>query len=93
VRPGAAPRQPQPKLVSRVRAVYPPEAKAKGIKGTVILEARINPAGQVIDVKVLRSIPALDQAAIDAVRQWRFEPQPTEKAYVATIRFQPGGND
>ncbi len=50
------------------------EAKKALIQGIVILEAIIDPRGDVTNVRVLRSIPALDPAAIDAVRQWRYEP-------------------
>ena len=44
------------------------------MSGFVILEALIDEQGQVRDARVLRSIPLLDQAAVDAVRQWRFTP-------------------
>jgi TonB family protein len=57
-----------------VRPVYPPEAKDAGIQGVVIIEATIGADGKVKDAKVLRSIPQLDQAAVDAVRQWEFTP-------------------
>jgi protein TonB len=40
----------------------------------VILEATIDARGRVTNVRVLRSVPLLDQAAIDAVRQWEFTP-------------------
>jgi protein TonB len=54
--------------------VYPPIAQSARVQGVVILEAVIGPTGKVQDVKVLRSIPLLDQAAIDAVRQWEYTP-------------------
>lgn len=54
--------------------MYPSIAAAARIQGTVILEATIDQHGNVVDVKVLRSIPLLDQAAIDAVRRWKYEP-------------------
>jgi TonB family protein len=54
--------------------VYPPEAREAGIQGVVILEITIDEAGRVGDAKVLRSIPLLDQPAIDAVRRWQFVP-------------------
>ena len=44
------------------------------MQGVVILETTIDIHGQVSDARVLRSIPMLDQAAIDAVRQWAFTP-------------------
>jgi protein TonB len=40
----------------------------------VVLEATIDAQGRVTDVRVLRSVPLLDQAAIDAVRRWEFSP-------------------
>ena len=42
--------------------------------GVVILEARIEADGRVCNARVLRSIPPLDQAALDAVKQWEFTP-------------------
>ena len=50
------------------------DAQSAGIQGVVILEATIGVDGRVSDAKVLRSIPLLDQAALDAVRQWGFAP-------------------
>jgi protein TonB len=63
-----------PVKIKDVRPVYPPEAKAAGISGVVILEGTIGIDGRVYGTKVLRSIAALDQAAVDAVRQWEFTP-------------------
>ena len=63
-----------PTKVQDVRPVYPEEAREAGIQGVVILEVRIEPDGRVGGARVLRSIPALDTAAIDAVRQWQFTP-------------------
>ena len=53
---------------------YPPVAKAARIEGLVVLEATLDERGIVQNVTVLRSVPLLDQAAIDAVRQWRYSP-------------------
>jgi len=55
-------------------AVYPPEAMAAGIKGGVQAEVVIDPAGNVTDAKILQSIPMLDEAALQAVRNWHFQP-------------------
>lgn len=63
-----------PMKLRDVRPVYPPEARQAGVSGVVILEARVSPDGTVEEAHVLRSIPLLDQAAIDAVMQWRFTP-------------------
>jgi len=53
---------------------YPPVAQAARIEGTVVLEATLDERGVVQNVTVLRSVPLLDQAAIDAVQQWRYSP-------------------
>ena len=63
-----------PTKTKDVRPIYPPDAQAAGIQGVVIIEAVIDPAGTVGSARVLRSIPMLDQAAVDAVKQWEFMP-------------------
>jgi len=64
----------QPERIVYKAPQYPPVAQAAKIAGTVILEAIIDAEGVVRDVKILRSVPMLDQAAIEAVRQWRYTP-------------------
>jgi TonB family protein len=63
-----------PVKIKDVKPVYPAMAKSAGAAGAVIIEATIGPDGKVIDTKVLRSVPMLDQAALDAVRQWEYKP-------------------
>jgi TonB family protein len=63
-----------PSKVVDVRPVYPADAKDAGIQGVVIIEVTIGADGKVREAKVLRSIPQLDQAAVDAVKQWEFTP-------------------
>lgn len=63
-----------PKLITRVNPIYPKVARVAGIEGVVIVEATTGIYGRVQNVKVLRSIPLLDQAAIDSVFQWVYEP-------------------
>jgi protein TonB len=63
----------QAKLLAQARPVYPPEAKAQGIEGTVRLLATIDKSGKVADLKVLSGDPLLAAAALDAVRQWQYE--------------------
>lgn len=65
---------PPPSKVRDVRPEYPPIAKAAGVQGVVIVEVLIDAAGRVRDARVLNSIPLLDKAALDAVRQWEFTP-------------------
>ena len=57
-----------------VEPVYPEIAKRAGVSGVVVLEAVIDADGNVTDVNVVRSIPLLDEAAMDAVRQWKYQP-------------------
>jgi uncharacterized protein len=62
----------QPTRVKNVPPVYPDEAKQARVQGVVIIECTIGIDGRVVDAKVLRSIPLLDQTALDAVRQWEY---------------------
>ena len=63
-----------PKKVTDVNPVYPPIAQSARVQGVVIIEAIIGPDGRVTEAKVLRSIPLLDAAALDAVKQWVYTP-------------------
>src|SRR5215813_8541452 len=72
VRVGGAIRTPT--KVKHVNPVYPAIAQSARVQGVVIIEATIGPNGAVQDAKILRSIPLLDAAALDAVRQWQFTP-------------------
>ena len=63
-----------PAKVFNATPIYPDDAKTVGVQGVVIIEALVGVDGAVQDACVLRSIPLLDQAAVDAVNQWRFEP-------------------
>ncbi len=64
----------QRRLVHVVRPVYPLEAKAQGISGTVKLRAIVDKAGMVRSVEVVSGEPVLVEAAVEAVRQWQYEP-------------------
>jgi TonB family protein len=63
-----------PSRTRSVSPVYPPEAQENKVQGVVILDVAIAEDGLIVHACVLRSIPLLDQAALDAVRQWEFEP-------------------
>lgn len=83
--------QPPRKLV-HVDPIYPPIAQSARVEGTVILDTVIGIDGQVTAVRVLRSIPLLDQAATDAVKRWSFTPTllngtPVPIALTVTVRF------
>lgn len=61
-------------LQSKVMPIYPAIAKAARIQGTVVLHALISKDGRIIDIKVASGPPMLQQAALEAVRQWRYKP-------------------
>lgn len=63
-----------PRRIVDARPVLPPAALQANVRGVVILEIVVATDGSVTDARVLRSIPMLDQAALDAVKQWRYEP-------------------
>jgi TonB family protein len=63
-----------PTKVRDVHPVYPAIAQSARVAGLVTIEATIGPDGRVSDAKIVQSIPLLDQAALDAVRQWEYTP-------------------
>jgi protein TonB len=64
-----------PQRTREVAPVYPPLAQAARVQGIVIVEATIGADGQVVNARILRSVHSLlDQAALDAVRQWQYTP-------------------
>jgi TonB family protein len=83
----------EPKRLKSVSPVYPPIAKQARVQGVVILECTISPQGRVSDVRVLRGIPLLDEAAVDAVKQWVYTPTlldgvPVPVIMTVTVNFQ-----
>src|SRR2546427_1186514 len=87
---------PVPTKVRDVKPAYPADAQGSGVQGIVIIEATIDPAGRVSDARVVRSIPLLDKAAIDAVRQWEYTPtlvggQPVPVIMTVTVNFTMQG--
>jgi len=81
-----------PRLIHRVQPEYPELALQARLGALIILEAHVDTRGRVKSVKVLRGSPLFDQAAIDAVRQWRYRPlllngQPTEFLVSVTVTF------
>ena len=84
---------PQPKRIVDVPGVLPAQAAQAGIRGVVILEIVVDTDGSVKEARVLRSVPLLDQAAIDAAKQWRYEPtqlngQPVPVIMTVQVPFQ-----
>jgi TonB family protein len=64
----------EPRNLTHVNPVYPDVARQARVQGVVIMECTIDAQGKVSDVRVLRGVPLLDAAAIDAVRQWEYTP-------------------
>lgn len=63
-----------PEAMTRVPPRYPDSAREAGIDGTVIVQALVACDGSVPDVRIVKSIPRLDEAAMTAVRAWKFIP-------------------
>jgi protein TonB len=61
-------------LVRKVAPIYPPEAKAARLQGTVRLAVVIGTDGSVFEVHLMNGDPVLGEAAITAVRQWAYKP-------------------
>jgi protein TonB len=90
-----------PKLVHRVEPKYPELAVQARAQAIMILEAHVGTDGHVKDVTILRGQPLFDEAALSAVKQWRYQPLllngvPTEFVLTVTLvfkieRFQPVG--
>lgn len=81
-----------PTKIRDVKATYPPEAQSAGIQGVVIVEAVVDATGHVAATRILRTIPALDEAALESVRQWAFTPTllngvPSAVMMTVTVNF------
>ncbi len=82
----------EPKLVARVTPAYPPEARQFNIQGTVTIDATIDPHGNVIGMRVVSGPAALQRAAMDALKEWKYEPstlndRPVSVHTIVTIKF------
>lgn len=78
-----------PGLIKRVEPKYPPIALTARMQGTVILDAVIHKDGSVGEITVLRSAnQVFDQAAIDALKQWRYTPGPQDVILTVTVHFK-----
>jgi TonB family protein len=83
----------RPEKISGAAPVYTELARRARVSGTVITEAIIDEQGDVVNVRVLKGLPmGLDQAAVDAVKTWKFKPatvegRPVKVYYVLTVNF------
>ncbi len=81
-----------PVKIKDVTPVYPAVARSARVEGEVVIEATVGEDGKVADARVVKSIPLLDQAALDAVKQWEYQPPllngvPTPVVVTVTINF------
>jgi protein TonB len=82
-------------LLEKVTPQYPAIAKAARIQGTVVLEATISKDGTIQNLRVISGPPMLRQAALDAVRSWRYKPyllngEPVEVQTTVNVVFNLG---
>ena len=83
-------------LLNKTTPTYPPIAKAARVQGTVVLQATISKAGTIEDLRVISGPAMLQQAAMDAVREWRYRPyllnnEPVEVDTTVNVIFTLGG--
>ncbi|HEY6554060.1 MAG TPA: energy transducer TonB, partial [Vicinamibacteria bacterium] len=84
----------EPRLVHKVNPVYPAEAKKDRLEGTVHIDVRLAKDGSVAEATATDGHPTLAEAALLAVRQWRYEPvigpdkRPVEVKATITVNFR-----
>jgi TonB family protein len=88
-------RSEEPALIQKTQPIYPPIAKAARVSGTVVLKATISKTGEVEHIRVVNGPPLFQQAALDAVKTWRYSPsllnnQPVEVEKTVTVQFVLG---
>ena len=81
-----------PIRIKEVAPVYPAVAQSARVTGDVVIEATVDEEGNVADARVVKSVPLLDQAALDAVKQWQYRPSllngvPTPVVMTVTVKF------
>jgi protein TonB len=82
----------QGNLIHQIEPVYPSIAKAAGVQGTVLIKALISPNGRIEQAEVVSGSPLLSQAALEAIRQWKYRPyvlngSPVEVETEITVNF------
>jgi protein TonB len=82
----------EPAKIRDVRPVYPSIARAARVEGTVVIEATIRKDGSVGNAVIVQSVPLLNEAALSAVREWRYSiptlnGEPVEVLMTVRVRF------
>jgi periplasmic protein TonB len=80
-----------PRPIKITRPLYPQEAFVKKVEGTVLVEILIDASGRVVSARVIKSVPLLDAAALQTVKQWLFTPAIKRGRPVSTIAHAPVG--
>jgi TonB family protein len=75
------------RLLQQSAAPYPALARSMALQGVVKVEALVAPDGTVKDVEIKGGHPVLAQAAVKAVRGWRWEPSPHESREIVEVKF------
>jgi len=83
-------------LLPKTQPVYPPIAKAARVSGTVVLQATISKTGTIENLRIINGPAMLQQAAMDAVKSWRYRPyllnnEPVEVETTVNVIFTLGG--
>lgn len=86
-----------PERIHYVQPTYPETARKNGIEGEVVLDLVVGKTGDVESVEVSESDPAFDEAATEAVRQWKFRParkqdEPVSVYFTVKVRFRLDGD-
>jgi len=81
------------KLLTRVPPVYPSLARGQHVSGDVLIDALIDPTGHVTTMKIISGPTLLHQAAMDALRQWKYQPatlddKPVQMHLTVTVQFR-----
>ena len=81
-----------PRVISSPDPLYPTTARAQSVEGVVVMDALVDAVGNVAEVKVISGPVLLRQAAMDALRRWKYQParldgQPTAVHTNVNIRF------
>jgi len=88
----AATEDSQPKVVHHVPPIYPPEAKANHVEGTVVVQVLVDKQGNVARTTIVSGPKVLADAAVTAIKAWKFEPatsqgRPVEKTAEIKVAF------
>ena len=88
----AAAEDSQLKVIHRVPPIYPPEAKANQVEGMVVVQVLVDKQGNVAGTKIISGPKVLADAAVTAIKAWKFKPatsqgRPVEKTTQIKVNF------